>query len=323
MIEVLSTIVIIPIYNSKYEIIMLDDLALFVHIVKTGSLGKAAQTLSVPPATVTRRLQKLEHQFKCKLINRSARQFNLTFEGQKLFDECAYLIESLEERTNLFETSINKLAGKIKLLAPINLTVDTLAKAWSNFMSQYPDIELEFVLNNKPEDLIATQADFAIRIGPQQDSDLTQIRIGTVRTVLVASPSYIEHAGCPNVPEELSQHHFVVGSTLQDWPLQNQQNKSQFQFRPTTPKVSVNELRLVRLLTIDGQGISLLPVNEVSSALNSGQLIHVMPHWSGHDRNIYILWASDKRLTRRAKLLIEYLKSYVANVPSLQGAVLS
>jgi len=86
---------------------MLDDIALFVHIAKTGSLSKTAQLQALPAATVTRRLQKLEHQLKCKLITRSARQFNLTPEGEKLFDECSYLVESLEDRANRVESSIN------------------------------------------------------------------------------------------------------------------------------------------------------------------------------------------------------------------------
>lgn len=300
---------------------MLDDIALFVQIVNTGSLAKAAELNNLPAATVTRRLQKLEHRLKCKLVNRSARKFNVTLEGQKLYDECAYLVDSLNEQTQRFETSVNELAGKIKLLSPINLAADTLSSAWSSFMAQYPQIAVEFVLNNHDEDFVSTQADFAIRIGPQQDSDLHQVRIGFVKTVLVASPQYVAERGLPSHTDELGQHRFVVGSTLRNWPLQNDQDDSQFQFRPVSPSAIVNELSLVRQLCLDGQGISLLPVNEVSELLQNGALVRVMPNWAGQDRNIYIVWATGKLLTRRAKLLIEHLKTFVADVPSLQGAV--
>lgn len=300
---------------------MLDDIALFVQIVNTGSLAKAAELNDLPPATVTRRLQKLEHQLKCKLINRSARKFNVTLEGQKLYDECAYLVNSLQDQTKLFETSVNELSGKVKLLAPINLASDTLSGAWSSFMSAHEDIDLEFVLNNHDEDFVSTQADFAIRIGPQQDSELHQMRIGFVKTVLVASSAYVERFGLPQTPQALKGHRFVVGSTLRNWPLRSDEDDSRFQFRPGNPRVIVNELSLVRQLSLDGQGISLLPINEVGAQLQAGKLIRVMPGWVGEDRNIYIVWATGKLLTRRAKLLIEHLKRYVAQMPTLQGSV--
>ncbi|MFT5881073.1 MAG: LysR family transcriptional regulator AphB [Moritella sp.] len=321
MIDEKTTIDRISIINSKLGIMMLNDIALFVHIVKTGSLSKAAELQALPAATVTRRLQKLEHKLKCKLINRSARQFNLTLEGQKLFDECSYLVESLEDRTNLFETSVNELSGKIKLLAPTNLAISSLSKAWSGFISKYEDIELEFVLDNKTDNFLATQADFAIRVGPQQSSDLYQVRIGTIKTILVASHEYATKYGFPAVPDDLDSHHLVVGSSLYNWSLQNKQDRAEFSFRPSHPRVVANEFRLIKQLTLDGSAISLLPVSEVISELSNGQLVQVLPMWTGQDRNIYIIWANGKLLTRRAKLLIEHLKTFVANVPSLQGVV--
>lgn len=300
---------------------MLDDISLFVNIVKTGSLSKTAQLKAIPAATVTRRLQKLEHKLKCKLINRSARQFNLTFEGQKLFEECVYLVESLEERANCFESSANALTGKIKLLVPTNLAVGPLINGWSGFLSQYEDIEVEFHLDNKIDDFLATQADFAIRVGPQKSSELYQVRVGSIKTILVTSNKYIKTAQLPVSPEQLVSHQLIVAESLAHWSLQNTQHRGQFDLRASNPRAKANEFRLIKQLTIDGLGISLLPVSEVISELKSGQLVQVLPNWTGQDRNIYIIWAHGKLLTRRAKLFIEYLKSYIETIPSLQGVV--
>lgn len=323
MIDELGTIDSISIDNSKLGIMMLNDIALFVHIVKTGSLSRTAELKVLPAATVTRRLQKLEHKLKCKLINRSARQFNVTIEGQKLFDECSYLVESLEDRTNQFETSVNELSGKIKLLAPTNLAIGPLSSAWSEFISKYEDIDLELVLDNKTDNFLATQADFAIRVGPQQSSDLYQTRIGTIKTILITSNDYINKNGLPKEPEDLDGHHLIVGKSLDNWPLVNSQNMKEFEFKPSNPRVLANEFRLIKQLTIGGSGISLLPMSEVISELENGQLVQILPMWNGPDRNIYIIWANGKLLTRRAKLFIEYLKDFVAKIPSLQGTLSS
>ncbi len=322
MIDVVTTIALLSSINSILAIMMLNDIALFVHIVKTGSLNKAAELQALPAATVTRRLQKLEHKLKCKLINRSARQFNVTLEGQKLFDECSYLVDSLEERTKQFETSVNDLSGKIKVLAPTNLAIGELSHAWSEFVSQHEEINVEFVLDNKMDNFLAMQADFAIRVGPQQSSDLYQVRIGTIKTILVASSQYTERYGILKNPSELDAHQLIVGSSLQNWSLTNIEDKTQSNFRPSNPRVMTNELRLIKQFVINGLGVALLPLSEVNSELQCGQLEHVLPMWIGQDRDIYIIWASGKLLSRRAKLFIDYLKGFVANVPSLQGGLI-
>jgi len=321
MIDIKETIVVISSINSNIGIIMLNDIALFVHIVKTGNLSQAAKLQALPAATVTRRLQKLEHKLKCKLINRSARQFNLTAEGQKLFDECSYLVESLEDRTHQFESSVNELSGKIKLLAPTNLAIGPLSDALITFISEYEEIDFEFIFDNKRDDFLTTQADFAIRVGPQPSSELYQVRIGSIKTIIVASKEYLKKHEKPAIVNDLDSHHLIVASSLNNWSLNNTQHVEKFNFKPSKPRVVANELRLVKQLTIEGLGISLLPVSEVVSEINSGQLIQVLPMWTGQDRDIYIIWANGKLLTRRAKLFIEHLKSFVANVACLQGEI--
>ncbi|MEN9659690.1 MAG: hypothetical protein RL571_3155 [Pseudomonadota bacterium] len=68
---------------------MLDDLALFVTVVEAGSLSAAAQKMSLPAATLTRRLQKLEQQLGCRLLNRSARRIQVTREGRQYTSSAA------------------------------------------------------------------------------------------------------------------------------------------------------------------------------------------------------------------------------------------
>lgn len=147
---------------------MLDELALFVHIVKSGTLKKAAHSSGLPAATVTRRLQKLEHQLECKLIHRNSHQFTLTNEGQKLYEESVFLVESLEAKTKHFRGELKESAGKIKILAPIPLATGILAPHFSDFLQQHPDIDIEFVLSNQIDNFLTSGADFAIRIGPRR-----------------------------------------------------------------------------------------------------------------------------------------------------------
>ena len=82
----------------------LDDIALFVQVVKHSNLAGAARYAGLPPATVTRRLQKLEHALGVKLLHRSARKCVLTQDGEAYFDAYAELVERFEAARQQFSS---------------------------------------------------------------------------------------------------------------------------------------------------------------------------------------------------------------------------
>ena len=149
---------------------MLDELALFVSIVETGSLRAAAEKASVPPPTLTRRLQKLEQHLGCRLLHRSARRMTPTREGWQYYEQCRSLVHSLQQATERLDVTLNQVSGFIRILAPADLANENLAPAWMSFLAQYPEIRLELELSNYTQDLIGSGADVAIRVGTQPDS---------------------------------------------------------------------------------------------------------------------------------------------------------
>ena len=294
---------------------MLDDLSLFVNIAHSGSLKKAAEVMGIPASTVTRRLQNLEQQLNCQLLHRSPRQFVLTTQGESLLEECGSLVRSLEDRIEQVGTSSSQLKGKIKLLAPSDLARGPLSPAWSAFLKQHPDISIEFVLDNRIEDLKMMQADFAIRIGPQQSSALYQKRIASVRTLLVASPDYLATKAAPSKPEALCNHQLIFSSTLKIWQLRHSKKETEILYPEGNARAIVSEIGLAKQLLLDGVGISLLPLSEVYDEIEQGALVQVLPGWQGQMRDMYIIWPGGKRLNRRSKMLIECLKALVKDSP--------
>ena len=129
---------------------MLDDLALFVTIVEEGSLNAAALRENLPPATVTRRLQKLESELGYRLLNRSARRLQPTAEGWQYYERCRPLVRALRQATQQLDASLSDISGTIRVLAPVNFASGLLTPAWASFMHQYPDIRLELELSNRP-----------------------------------------------------------------------------------------------------------------------------------------------------------------------------
>lgn len=299
---------------------MLDDIALFIHIADHRGLAAAAARLSLPPATVTRRLQKLESRLGCRLINRSARGFHLTREGEIYYRECAELVGLLSERAQNLESALHQTSGPLRVLAPPSFAQRTLRAALNGFLSRYPEIQLDLTLSHETEDLPASGADLALRIGPQADSGLTQKRIGRIATVLIAAPGYVAATGMPATPDELVGHRRLVTAPIAQWDLVN--SAGQVWRQPAgRPVVMANDLQVTANLVRDGQGISLMPVTEVFDELADGRLIRLLPDWHGPIRDVHLVWSHGRLLPARARLLADWLTDAVHGMPQLQGAL--
>jgi len=286
---------------------MLDDVALFVRIATFGGLSKAAEQMGVPAATVTRHLQRLEHQLGCKLVNRSARQFSLTPEGQSLLDDCGFMVESLQDRMLSLQSSLHDMSGRIKIIAPVNMTIGLMQPIWVGFMKKFPDVTLDFLLNNETQDFLSSQADFAICAEPELSPSMQITKIGETRTALVASPAYLQEHGSPQSPEDLNNHDMVVASWFENVELHHRDDGSVKRFRPNKLRGAANELSMVRNFCCDGMGISLLPIPEVRDEIRSGKLVYVLPDWEGRRRSICLVWPSNARLTRRSQTLVDHI----------------
>ena len=289
---------------------MYDDIVLFVHIVQQQGLASAAQKLGLPAATVTRRLQRLEASVMRQLIHRSARQFSLTADGEVFYQAYAGLVEQLERTQQQLSGEMNVLAGPLTVLAPSNISTGLLQPMWSGFIKAYPDIKLELMLSNSVESMLSSGADLALRIGPQESSMLYQKRLGSLKTVLVATPEYLASNAEPLNIDALELHRLIGTNTLATWSMVNSKTKIKQEIRPRFA-TQVNDIKLATQLVCDHLGISLLPTSEVENLIIAGTLIQILPSWQGPRRDLYTVWPSGKLLSARAKCLKDYMEEFI------------
>ncbi|RIX40325.1 MAG: LysR family transcriptional regulator [Rhodocyclales bacterium GT-UBC] len=298
---------------------MLDDLALFVRIVESGSLSAAGQKLGVPAATLTRRLQKLEADLGCKLLHRSARRLLPTSEGWQYYERCRPLLASLQQATQALDVALNQVSGSIRLLAPVTLANALYRDAWAGFLARYPDIRLEMRLANEVEDLLERGADLALRVGELTDVQFNQRRLGDTRVVLVAAPAYLDRHGQPQHPDQLAEHALLLAESLPQWALVKRQNGERWSAPiPATPRVRLNEMQLAVDLAIAGLGILYCPLPAALAALSDGRLRHALPDWRGEARPVYAVWPQQRALPARVRALVDYLIEFSAAQPLMR-----
>lgn len=289
---------------------MYDDLNLFIQIVQHQGLAKAASKLNISAATITRRLQKLEQNLKTQLIHRSARQFVLTSEGQSYYKTYAPLFEQLEASQSALINDSQETCGKLKVFTPTNISLGFLQPMWSQFIKRFPDIQLELQLNNQVEDLLEAKADIALRIGPQSDSNLFQKKLGSLSTLFVASPSYLNTYGEPKQLEDLNEHTLIATNTLPNWHLEQMSTGKSCQYHPKISTLT-NDISLIAHFVCDGIGISLLPINEARNHIESGAMVQILKDWKGPERELFAVWSTGRLLNPRARLLKQHMQDFI------------
>ncbi|MDF2097514.1 LysR family transcriptional regulator [Aquibaculum arenosum] len=182
----------------------LEAMSIFLTVVETGSLAAASRKLGRSPASVTRAIAQLEESAGVRLIERTTRRFAVTEAGtrhvetyRKMLNELAHL----EERS-----SDANISGTVVVTAPELFGRMRVMPVIESFLALYPETQARLLLMNRVVDLVGEGVDVAIRLADLPDSSMTAIKVGEIRRLTCAAPSYLAHNAPPTNPCELAFH---------------------------------------------------------------------------------------------------------------------
>lgn len=187
----------------------LQAMQVFTRVVDTNSFTKAAETLSLPRASVTTIIQNLEAFLGVRLMHRTTRRLSLTPDGAAYYERCVRILAEVEETEASFQINNRKPHGKLRVDMPGSLGRLVVIPALNEFRDRYPDIDLQLGLSDRPVDLLQEGVDCVIRVGALQDSSLVARRVGLFEGVTVASRAYLERYGEPRSIDDLADHRAV------------------------------------------------------------------------------------------------------------------
>lgn len=285
----------------------LNDIALFVQVVRSGSFAEAARRLGVPANTVSRRIQQLEAQVGMRLLQRSTRKLALTSSGQTFHERCAGAVEGLNEAARELMTGTQEPSGLIRIAAPADFFDFFLMNWTADFLAKYPKVRLEFVLSDATTDLIAERIDLAFRGGPMQDSGYIGRKILCDSDEgLVASPAYIASRGMPRALQDLVNHDcisFAHPSSQVTWRLSGPDGTDEEV--QTIAHFSANTAQTLRKAAVHGLGIALLPNPIARRDIEAGLLVPVLPQFKRMGRGLHVLYPSRRHLPLAVSAFIE------------------
>ncbi|MEK6420306.1 MAG: LysR substrate-binding domain-containing protein, partial [Burkholderia gladioli] len=187
----------------------LQAMQVFTRVVDANSFTRAAETLSIPRASVTTIIQNLEALLGVRLLHRTTRRLSLTPEGAGYYEHCVRILTEISEADASFQVGNRKPRGALRVHMPSSLGRRVVLPALPLFHERYPDIELHFGMADRPVDLVRDGYDCEIRVGPLEDSSMVARRVGVMNRVSCASPGYLEKFGEPKTIEALDHHRAV------------------------------------------------------------------------------------------------------------------
>lgn len=275
----------------------LNDVALFIQVVGSGSFAEAARRLGMPSNTVSRRMQQLEQQLGTRLLHRSTRKLSLTQAGERFHQRCRGAVEGLMEAGEQLKSGREQPSGRIRIAAMADF-FDFFEMQWvADFMAQYPLVQLDFVLSDTRADLIAERLDIAFRGGPLEDSTYVGRQlIEAGHENMVASPAYLAAHGVPAALEDLRTHCCVSAghpSGLTTWRLSGPEGAVEVHL---ASRFNANTAQALRKATLAGLGIALLPPGLISADLQAGRLVRVLAQYRRVNHGMHVLYPSRQHL---------------------------
>src|SRR5258708_5092089 len=283
----------------------LDDIGLFVQVVRHGSFSQAGRRIGLPSNTVSRRIQQLEEQLGVRLMRRSTRRLTLTAAGRTLHDRCAAVVDGLQDAAQDIIAGSRTASGTVRVAIPADW-FDFYEMSWvSDFLDAHPLVQLDFVLSDATIDLIAEGIDVAFRGGTTPNPDYVVRQISSGSTGLVASPAYLAARGTPATLKDLAQHDCVTASHFRGpvtWRLQGPDGATEEVL--AAGRFIANTAQGLRKATLAGLGIALLPrVAEVDIA--AGLLVTVLPQYIRANQNLCVVYPSRRLLPLAVSAFIE------------------
>lgn len=286
---------------------LVDGLRVFVAAVETGSLSGAGARAGISAKLASKYLAELEARLGVGLLHRTTRKLGLTAAGAQVYARAPEWLDALETMIGDLREAERGLSGRLRVSAPVTFGELCLQPLLREFRAPHPALEIDLRLSDQFTDLAAEGIDLAIRIGKLDDSALIARKIGSSAILLVASPAYLVRAGTPDQLEALADHACIRDTNMRgDGAWQLYEGAALRRVTVRGPFLA-NSARMVRDLALEGEGVALCPDYVVRADLAQGRLIHVLPDLRGPSLDIHALHLSQRRLSRRARALLEFL----------------
>jgi DNA-binding transcriptional LysR family regulator len=281
----------------------LGAMSVFVSVVSAGSFSAASRELRMPLPTVSRRVAELEAHLDAKLLVRGTRKLALTEAGEAYLAACRRVLDAVAEAERGAAGEYNTPQGELVMTAPVTFGRMHVVPVAAEFLATHAQVDLRLVLSDRSLNLVDDHLDLALRVGELPDSSLVATRIGKVRSVVCASPSYLEKFGTPKTPEALADHQCVTFAALgsaESWRFPDgREIRVRSRLVASTAEAALEA-------AMCGVGLTRLLSYQVGGAVKSGRLVLVLRRFEPASVPVSLIHVRERRVSGKLRAFLDF-----------------
>ncbi|OEY66124.1 LysR family transcriptional regulator [Marinobacter sp. X15-166B] len=292
-------------------------------LAEQGTYTAAASRLGVSKASMSQHITELERLAGLPLVQRTTRSVRLTEAGQQLVDGIKMPFDQIFSHFARVSDLADEPSGKLRVTAPVAFARQQLLTPIADFLATYPGVRIELDLSDRLSSLAMEGFDLAIRHTHAPPDTHVAWLLSHTRSVLVASPSYLERSAPLTHPNELSRHaclHYPRpgGDTVWHFVQTNQDAGSRADplTVPVSGPFSANNSEALRDAAGAGLGLAVIPDFSAQRALATGALTEVLPEWKPVEsfaEQLYAIRPYAAHVPRAVGLLVQFLRTRFAS----------
>jgi len=293
----------------------LEGMKVFVQVVEANHFGRAAEALGMPKSRVSRMIKEMEDYLGVKLIQRTTRKLRVTQDGENYAAQCRYLLAEISAIESHFPHKAGRPRSRLKVSMPTSLAHHAVLPEISQFIHQYPDVELLLCTSDKNVDLFQDGYDCVIRAGEIDDStSLIAQKLTVSAWVVVAAPTYIKQFGKPQNLDELSNHRAI------GYLSQSSGRVADWHFLDNQASVSVKMHEVLRVNDTDTyvncglQGLGLIRIARYIAQpyIANGSLVEVLDQYPSPVMPLSLVYPQSKHVKPSFRVFEHWIKTVLA-----------
>lgn len=294
----------------------IEAMRLYARIVELGSFTAAADDLSLPRATVTHAIKRLEARLGAQLLQRTTRRVRTTRDGEVYYGHCRRLLADLDEVEADFREAASVPKGRLRVDLPGTFARLQVLPHLPAFCARYPQIELDIGTGDRFVDLLREGVDCVLRAGKLGDSGMIGRQVGRLTQVTLASASYVREHGLPRTLTDLQHGHVAV-----NWASPTTRRVEPMEFMVGRRRREVMLPSRLSVSGVDaylgcceaGLGIAQFPRYHVGDALADGRMIELLPDTPPPPLPLTVLYPQQHHLPARLRVFVDWLAELLTN----------